>query len=64
MKTEFIELSDTRRKLIVEIPSAVVDTEVERLARSYSSGGTHSRIPSRQSPTQAGETAFSRSDLA
>ena len=42
MKTEFIELSDTRRKLIVEIPSAVVDTEVERLARSYSRAA---RIP-------------------
>ena len=42
MKTEFIELSDTRRKLVAEIPSAVVDTEIERLARSYSRAA---RIP-------------------
>ena len=42
MKTEFIELSDTRRNLIVEIPSAVVNAEIERLARTYSRAA---RIP-------------------
>ncbi len=42
MKTECIELSDTRKNLVVEIPSAVVDAEIDRLARRYSRAA---RIP-------------------
>lgn len=36
MKTEFTDLSATRKHLEVEIPSAVVDAEIDRLARHYS----------------------------
>lgn len=36
MKTEFVDVNDTRKNLRVEIPSAVVDAEIERHARDYS----------------------------
>ena len=42
MKTECFELSDTRKNLVVEIPSAVVDAEIDRLAQRYSRAA---RIP-------------------
>ena len=42
MKTEYFELSDTRKNLVVEIPSSIVDAEIDRLARRYSRAA---RIP-------------------
>ena len=42
MKTEFVDVSDTRKQLLVEIPSAVVDAEIDRIARDY---GKAARIP-------------------
>ena len=36
MKTEFIDVSDTRKNLVVEIPSAVVDAEIDKVSRDYS----------------------------
>jgi trigger factor len=42
MKTEFIDLSETRKNLVVEIPSSVVDAEIEKIARDYSKAA---RIP-------------------
>ena len=42
MKTEFVDVSDTRKQLTVEIPSAVVDAEIDRVARDY---GKAARIP-------------------
>ncbi len=42
MKTDFVDLSDTRKNLIVEIPSAVVEAEIERVARNY---GRAAKIP-------------------
>ncbi len=42
MKTEFIDLSDTRKNLVVEIPSTVVDAEIDKVARDYSKAA---RIP-------------------
>ncbi len=35
MKTEFVDVSDTRKNLTVEIPSDVVDAEIDRIARDY-----------------------------
>ena len=35
MKTEFTDLSDTRKTLTIEIPSDVVDAEIDRVARGY-----------------------------
>jgi trigger factor len=42
MKTEFIDVSDTKKDLVVEIPSTVVDSEIDRVARDYSKAA---RIP-------------------
>lgn len=35
MKTEFIDISDTQKNLVVEIPSDQVDAEIDRIAREY-----------------------------
>ncbi len=42
MKTEFIDVTDTRKSLVVEIPSTVVDEEIDKVARDYSKAA---RIP-------------------
>jgi trigger factor len=42
MKTEFVDVSDTRKQLLVEIPSAVVDAEIDRVAKHY---GRAARLP-------------------
>jgi trigger factor len=42
MKTEFVDVSDTRKQLLVEIPSSVVDAEIDRVARHY---GRAARLP-------------------
>ena len=36
MKTEFIDVSETRKNLVVEIPSAVVDAEIDKVSKDYS----------------------------
>ena len=42
MKKEFIDVSDTKKNLVVEIPSTVVDAEIDKVARDYSRAA---RIP-------------------
>ena len=42
MKTEFVDVSETRKQLVVEIPSTVVDAEIDRVAKDY---GKAARIP-------------------
>jgi trigger factor len=42
MKTEFVEVNETRKNLVVEIESGVVDAEIDRVARDYSKAA---RIP-------------------
>jgi trigger factor len=42
MKTEFIDVSETRKSLVVEIPSTIVDAEIDKVARDYSRAA---RIP-------------------
>ena len=42
MKTEFVDVSDTRKQLLVEIPSSVVDAEIDRVAKHY---GRAARLP-------------------
>ena len=36
MKTEFQDLSETQKKITIEIPSDIVDAEIDRVARGYS----------------------------
>ena len=47
MKTEFIDVSETRKTLTIEIPSDVVDAEIDRVAQGYQEG-TRPRVPARQ----------------
>jgi trigger factor len=42
MKTEYIDISDTQKNLVVEIPSTVVDAEIDKVARDYSKAA---RVP-------------------
>jgi len=42
MKTEFVDVNETRKNVRVEIPSDVVDAEIDRIARDYSK---KARIP-------------------
>jgi trigger factor len=35
MKTEFVDINDTQKALTIEIPSDVVDAEINRIARGY-----------------------------
>jgi trigger factor len=42
MKTEFIDVSDTQKNLVVEIPSTIVDAEIDKVSRDYSRAA---RIP-------------------
>src|SRR5687768_18593313 len=42
MKTEYIDVTDTQKNLVVEIPSKVVDAEIDKIARDYSKAA---RIP-------------------
>src|SRR5471030_1205734 len=36
MKTEFLDVNETRKNVRVEIPSDVVDAEIDRIAKDYS----------------------------
>jgi len=42
MKTEFVDVNETRKNLVVEIESDVVDQEIDKVARDY---GKAARIP-------------------
>src|SRR5258707_11175140 len=42
MKTEFVDVNETRKNLVVEIESDVVDAEIDKTARDY---GKAARIP-------------------
>ena len=42
MKTEFVDVNETRKNLVVEIDSTTVDAEIDKIARDY---GKAARIP-------------------
>ena len=42
MKTEFVDVSDTRKNLVVEIESTVVDAEIDKVSKDYSKAA---RVP-------------------
>src|SRR2546429_7163441 len=42
MKTEFVDVNETRKNVRVEIPSEVVTAEIDRIARDYSK---RARVP-------------------
>ena len=42
MKTEFTDISDTQKKIAIEIPSEVVDTKIDRVISDF---GRSAKIP-------------------
>ena len=55
MKTEFTEVSETRKHLTFEIPPDVVDAEIDRVAQGYSQhakvpGFRHGKVPATRRP--------------
>src|SRR6186713_1172503 len=42
MKSEFVDVNETRKNLVVEIDSTTVDAEIDKIARDY---GKAARIP-------------------
>ena len=42
MKSELVDLSETKKSVAVEVPSDIVDAQIDRIARSY---GRQARIP-------------------
>ncbi|MEQ1728573.1 MAG: trigger factor family protein, partial [Vicinamibacterales bacterium] len=52
MKAELVDVNETRKSLSIEIPSDLVDAEIERIARDYSKkaripGFRPGKVPSR-----------------
>ena len=42
MKTELVDVNETRKNLMIEIPSDVVDAEISKVASRY---GKQARLP-------------------
>ena len=53
MKTEFIDVSDTQKNLVVEIPSTVVDAEIDKVARDYSRAARSRRLDKASSTVES-----------
>ena len=62
MKTDLVDVNETRKNLRVEIPSDVVDAEIDRIARDYSRTRQDSRLPSRQGAGARDQAAVQGSD--
>ena len=62
MKTEFADVNETRKTVRVEIPSEMVDAEIDRRRARLLAQGAHSRIPSGQSAGAGHQTALQRAD--
>ena len=64
MKTDLVDVNDTRKNLRVEIPSDVVDAEIDRVARDYSRKARDSRVPPGQGAGARHQAAIQGSDPA
>ena len=64
MKTEFIDVSDTQKNLVVEIPSTVVDAGDRQGRARLQQGRADSGLPARQGAGQGRAAALSRPDPA
>ena len=62
MKTDLVDVNETRKNLRVEIPSDVVDAEIDRIARDYSRKARDSRLPARQGAGARHQAALQGSD--
>ena len=62
MKTEFIDVSDTKKNLVVEIPSTIVDAEIDKSVARLQPRRPHSGLPAREGAGQGGAAAVPRPD--
>ena len=62
MKTEFVDVNETRKNVRVEIPSDVVDAEIDRVARDYSRKARDPRVPPGQGAGARHQAALQGSD--
>ena len=63
MKTEFVDVNETRKNLVVEIDSTTVDAEIDKMARDYGKAARIPGLPARQSAREGRAPAVPRSDL-
>ena len=62
MKTEFIDVSDTQKTLTIEIPSDVVDAEIDRVAKGYSQQARLPGFRPGKAPADGHQAAVPRPD--
>ena len=62
MKTEFVDVNETRKNVRVEIPSDVVDAEIDRVARDYSRKARIPGLPARQGAGARHQAALQGAD--
>ena len=61
MKTEFTDVSETQKTLSIEIPSDVVDAEINRIAKGYTK---QARIPTGQGAAEPHQEAVQGPDFS
>ena len=64
MKTEFTDISETQKTISIEIPTEIVDAEIDRVARGYTKqarlpGFRPGKVPPRASSSSASATRSS-----
>ena len=64
MKTEFVDVSETRKNLVVEIDSSTVDAEIDRVARDYSKAARIPGLPPGQGAGAGRQAAVPQPDSA
>ncbi len=62
MKTEFTDVSETQKTVTIEIPSDVVDAEINRIAQRLHEAGEDSGLPSGQGAGVGRQAALQGSD--
>ena len=62
MKTEFTDLTETHRSITIEVPTDIVDAEIDRVARDYTKSARIPGFRPRQSAAHARQTALPRPD--
>ena len=60
MKTELLDVNETRKNLVVEIPTDVVDAEIAKVSAKYGKRGAAPRLPARQGAAESRSSSGSR----
>ena len=60
MKTDLVDVNDTRKNLRVEIPSEVVTAEIDKITRDYARKARLPGLPARARRRRASSSSASR----